>query len=212
VSLWETERVDAYWNHNAAYHAMIVNAAARRPARVLDVGCGEGLLVERLARIGAHVTGVDPDEVSVARARERTATLGNVTLRVAEFLEMPAERASYDLVTFVATLHHMNLERALRRARELLVPGGELFVVGVAARKTPADWVISGLQIPLVRVLNRVHHEARNVGVVVAEPREGLREIRAAAKRELPGVRVRRGLYYRYLLRWRKSAEGPDTR
>jgi SAM-dependent methyltransferase len=202
--------VDGYWNHNAAYHGMIVGVAGRRPGRVLDVGCGEGLLVERLAGVARHVTGVDPDTAAVARARERTQPLDNVTLRVDEFLKMPVERASYDLVTFVATLHHMDPAPALRRARGLVAPGGELLIVGVSARKTPADWIISGLQLPAVRVLSRWHREVRNVGVVVTEPTESLRDIRAIARRELPGARIRRGLYYRYILRWRNTCNEPD--
>jgi SAM-dependent methyltransferase len=210
-ALWETQLVDAYWNHNAAYHARIVAVARRRPGRVLDVGCGEGLLVARLAGVARHVTGVDPDAAAVARAGERTGPLDNVTLLVDEFLAMPARRASYELVTFVATLHHMELAPALRRARELLAPGGELFVVGVSARKTPADWIISGLQAPVVRVLSRWHREARNVGVVVAEPTASLRDIRAIARRELPGVRIRRGLYFRYILRWSDTANRADA-
>jgi hypothetical protein len=84
---------------------------------------------------------------------------------------MPAERASYELITFIATLHHMDLAPALRRARELVAPGGELFIVGVSARKTPTDWIISGLQVSVVRVLSRWRREVRNIGVVVAEPR-----------------------------------------
>ncbi len=209
----ETQRVEVYWNHNAAYHDKIVAAAAGRPGRVLDVGCGEGLLVQRLAGVARHVTGVDPDPNAIAQARERTATLDNVTLRVEEFLNMPAEPASYDLVTFVATLHHMDLTDALRRARRLLAPGGELFVVGVSASKSPIDWLISGLQLPVVRVLSRGHHEVRDVGGVVAEPAASLREIRATARRELSGVRIRRGLYYRYILRWRNGEviNDPDT-
>jgi 2-polyprenyl-3-methyl-5-hydroxy-6-metoxy-1,4-benzoquinol methylase len=66
---WQTQTVDVYWNHNAAYHDKIVDAATRRPGRVLDVGCGEGLLVQRLARVARHVTGVDPDATAIARAR-----------------------------------------------------------------------------------------------------------------------------------------------
>ena len=65
-----------------------------------------------------------------------------------------------------------------------------------------------------MRALGRVRGERRDVGVAVAEPRESLREIRATARRELPGVRVRRGLYYRYILRWRRPAaaiEGDDA-
>jgi hypothetical protein len=84
--------------------------------------------------------------------------------------------------------------------------------VGVSARKTPTDWIISGLQVPVVRVLSRWHREVRNIGVVVAEPTESLRDIRAIARRELPGVRIRRGLYYRYIRRWRNTANEPDTR
>ena len=137
--VWNTELVEAYWNHNAAYHGTIVALARRRPGRILDVGCGEGLLVERLAHVAPHVTGVDPDAAAIARAHERAATLTNVTLHVADFLAMPAEPAGYDLITFVATIHHMDLAGALRRARELLLPGGELYVVGVAANRSAAD-------------------------------------------------------------------------
>ena len=97
--------MDDYWNHNAAYHDAIAAAARRRRGRVLDVGCGEALLVQRLARVARRVTGVDRDPAAIARAHERTAALANVTLRLDDFLEMPAEPASYDLITFVARLH-----------------------------------------------------------------------------------------------------------
>jgi SAM-dependent methyltransferase len=40
--------------------------------RVLDAGCGEGYLCRKLARLGAHVTGVDYSEEMLAMARERT--------------------------------------------------------------------------------------------------------------------------------------------
>jgi hypothetical protein len=36
---------DEYWNHNTAYHAWLVNIAARHRGHVLDVGCGEALPV-----------------------------------------------------------------------------------------------------------------------------------------------------------------------
>lgn len=40
--------VDEYWNHNTAYHAWLIDITARHRGHVLDVGCGEGLLVRRL--------------------------------------------------------------------------------------------------------------------------------------------------------------------
>jgi len=111
---------------------------------------------------------------------------------------------SYDLITFVASLHHLDLTAAIQKARSLLRPGGELIVVGLSANHTVADWAVSALQLPLVRLSGWMHHEARDIGVAAVPPRESLPEIRAVAERELPRARIRRGLYYRYLLRWEK--------
>ncbi len=172
---------------------------------VLDVGCGEGLLIQRLSSISASVTGIDPDNAAVARARSRISGLPNVTVEEAGFFEYGAKERSYDLETFVASLHHLNLTAALRRARSLLRPGGEIIVVGLSANKAAADWVVSGLQLPLVRLASWMHHETRDIGLVAIAPRDSLREIRAVVQHELPGARFRRGLYYRYLLRWKKT-------
>jgi hypothetical protein len=56
-----------------------------------------------------------------------------------------------------------------------------------------------------VRSGSKLHHETRDIGVVTAHPRENLGEIRRVADEVLPGADVRRGLYYRYLLRWRRT-------
>jgi hypothetical protein len=59
--------------------------------------------------------------------------------------------------------------------------------------------------VPPARVSGWLHRETRSIGVPVANPRESLAEIRAVAADVLPNARIRRGLYYRYLLRWRLS-------
>jgi hypothetical protein len=84
-----------------------------------------------------------------------------------------------------------------------LAPGGEIAVVGLSANKTLADWVWAAGCVPLARLGSSRHKEARNIGVPVTEPRESLAEIRAIADDPLPNASIRRGLYYRYLLRWR---------
>ncbi|MFC7450379.1 class I SAM-dependent methyltransferase [Rhodococcus daqingensis] len=194
-----------YWNHNSAYHDWIVGIATQHRGDVLDVGCGDGLLAQRLSPVSATVTGIDMDPSATVRARARTSGLANVSIDTVGFDEHVGVDASYDVVTFVAALHHLDLRSSLRRARSLLRPGGELVVVGLSANTTPSDWVLSALQVPVVRVASWWHGEARDIGVVTAEPREGLREIRAIADQEVPGARIRRGLYYRYLLRWRRG-------
>lgn len=203
----------SYWNHNAAYHPWIERHARPHSGSLLDVGCGEGLLLQRLSSVCATVVGVEIDDASVRRARARLAGIDNATVVQGDFIKDDFTDHSdngagrhFDVITFVASLHHLPLEATLVRAKDLLAPGGVLLVVGLAARATALDWVLSGLAIPVVRTANILHHEVRNPGVPVAPPRESLREIRSAARAILPGVRIRRALYYRYLLCWTKPA------
>lgn len=90
--------------------------AGRR--RVLDVGCGNGLLARRLAADGCEVTGLD-------RSLKKTEPTGSVRFVEADFLGFG--EAPFDALVFSASLHHLfPLERALESADRLLRPGGLL--------------------------------------------------------------------------------------
>ncbi|WP_407558643.1 class I SAM-dependent methyltransferase [Mycobacterium paraintracellulare] len=199
----EYAKHDDYWNHNSAYHPWLVGLAARRHGDVLDVGCGEGLLAQRLAAVSRRVVGIDADPISVWRAAQRLQPIGNATVEHARFEDLDEAERRYDLITFVASLHHLPLRDALHKARQMLRPAGQLAVVGLSANKSIADWVWAGLCVPGARVGGLLHRETRDIGVPVADPREGLDEIRRVAADVLPGAVVRRGLYYRYRLLWR---------
>lgn len=195
----------SYWNHNTAFHGELVAAARRRGGRVLDVGCGDGLLLERLAAVAREVVGIDPDPVAVARARSRVGAdawvLGHGLLD-----DDVRDLGQFDTVCSVATLHHVPLRPALRRLGELVAPGGELRVVGLAATRSAVDRAVSGLQVLPVRVVDAVRGAQGDVGVRVVDPAESLAEVRAAAAELLPGARTRRRLYYRYTLTWARPA------
>jgi SAM-dependent methyltransferase len=194
-----------YWNHNTAYYPFIVEAARDLDGDVLDVGCGEGLLVELLASVSRSVTGVDSDPYAVMRARARIKGVSNARVDEGNFMEVYLEHGSYDLVTMVATLHHLDFEETISRVRSLLRPGGKLLVIGLSANKSIGDWALSGATLPVVRLLSHVHAEHRDIQVVTTAPIQNLREIRAIAGRLLPGCKIRRGLYYRYILNWTKA-------
>jgi SAM-dependent methyltransferase len=84
--------------------------------RVLDVGCGNGLLARRLAQGGLDVTALDR---SLQRV-ERTAGLRYVEADFLDFEDVP-----YDALVLSASLHHLfPLSRALDTAHRLLRPGG----------------------------------------------------------------------------------------
>ena len=199
------------WNHNAHYHPVVMEAIPGRCDSALDVGCGTGLLTRKLSIAVPHVTGVDKDEQSIAVARSRAGS-ANVEYRWGDFLDLPLESGSFDLVTSVASLHHMNSSDALTRMRELVRPAGALVIIGLARDGwSPASLA---LEVPAV-VVNRVqlfrHRASRRNGPAGAEykppviwpPAETYQEIRALAWL-LPGMRYRRHLYWRYSIRWQK--------
>ncbi|EUA29317.1 methyltransferase domain protein [Mycobacterium intracellulare] len=144
----EYAKHDDYWNHNSAYHPWLVGLAARRHGDVLDVGCGEGLLAQRLAPVSRSVVGLDADPISVWRAAQRLQPIGNASVEHARFEDLDGAERRYDLITFVASLHHLPLRDALHKARQMLRPAGQLAVVGLSANKSIADWVWAGLCVP----------------------------------------------------------------
>jgi len=191
-----------YWNHNTAYHPWVIDMARRVRGDVLDVGCGDGLLAQRLAPVSRSVTAIDPDAAAVQRAANRLAHCANVTVSNGDFQTFDAGARRFDLITFVASLHHMDLRAALTRARGLLTPTGAIAVVGLSANKSLWDWVWSVGSVLPVWLGSRLHRETPDIGVVIADPCESLGEIRRVADDVLPGVSVRRALYFRYLLQW----------
>src|SRR6185437_3542544 len=102
-------------------------------ARVLDVGCGGGLLCEALSRAGATVTGIDmaPAMIEVARlhACESTLSIEYHQASAEQYAAEHADGAPFDVITCMELIEHVpspaNLFAAFAR---LLRPGGELFV------------------------------------------------------------------------------------
>lgn len=197
-----------YWNHNTAFHPELLAAVPGHRATVLDVGCGDGFLVQKLADTAQSVTGIDPDVEAVDQARLRLVDVPNADVIRGDFLTSPklAEQR-FDLIVCVATLHHLPLAPALERMRDLLAPGGRLRIVGLAANKSIAEWLVSGALIVPVRLMSMLHRESNYPGMTTAQPKESLNEIRETAKILLPGCRIRRRFYYRYTLHWTKPSE-----
>ena len=96
-------------------------------ARVLDVGCGGGLLCEALARAGATVTGIDlaPGMIDVARLHAAEQGL-DITYNVVSAEEVSG---GFDVVTCMEMLEHVpDPERMTATLAGLVKPGGAVFV------------------------------------------------------------------------------------
>jgi len=118
-----------------------------RQGRVLDVGCGGGQTIRRLASLVTvgRVDGVDYAPASVAIATETNATLiqsGRVTVQQASVAHLPFADRTFDLVTAVETHYYWpEFQNSLREVGRVLRPGGQFMIVAETYRGRRSDWL-----------------------------------------------------------------------
>jgi 2-polyprenyl-6-hydroxyphenyl methylase/3-demethylubiquinone-9 3-methyltransferase len=108
----------------------IATRSAVQGCRVLDVGCGGGILCESLARLGANVTGIDLAADSIRVALEHAAAEGlTIDYRTAAVERLAAEEpASFDIVTCLELLEHVpQPDATIDACARAVKPGGAVF-------------------------------------------------------------------------------------
>jgi SAM-dependent methyltransferase len=100
--------------------------ALQRKDTALEIGCGSGFFLRELKHFGfAHVFGVEPSEDSVAKAGDLRNEISTGFFEEAEY-----ERNTFDLICCFQTLDHViDPAGVLRKAYELLRPGGVLYII-----------------------------------------------------------------------------------
>ncbi len=98
--------------------------------RVLDVGCGGGLVCEPLARLGARVTGIDPlpSNIDAANAHARAQNLA-IAYRVASAEDLVVAGERFDAVLALEVVEHVpDVDAFLAELAQLTRPGGLLLL------------------------------------------------------------------------------------
>ncbi|OIQ00612.1 MAG: bifunctional 3-demethylubiquinol 3-O-methyltransferase/2-polyprenyl-6-hydroxyphenol methylase [Zetaproteobacteria bacterium CG2_30_46_52] len=151
-------------------------------AKVLDVGCGGGLLAEGMAKRGADVTGVDrsPKALNVARLHAEQA---NVSV---DYQENDAETwalthaETYDAVTCLEVLEHVpDVPRAIAACASMLKPGGLFFFATL--NRTPISYIkaIIGAEYVMGWLPKGTHQYNKFI-----KPNEMIRAVRQAGLNE----------------------------
>jgi len=122
--------------------------------RVLDVGCGGGILSESFAEAGCQVSGIDPASASLKTARTHAAQSGlKIHYQQASGEAIPFPSNHFDIVTCCDVLEHVNdLSQVLRELARVAKPGAPLFFDTI--NRSPKAFVANifiAQQFPLTR-------------------------------------------------------------
>ncbi len=206
------------WEHNSHYHRYLLQHIPANCKQALEIGCGVGQFVRLLATKAQDVLALDLSPEMIRIARERSTGYKHIDYQVADLLQQEYQPEQFDCIVSIATLHHLPLEETLIKLKKMLAPGGVLIILDLYQQQ-PLDL----LTAPLAIIASRVMQYIKNGRVSPAE-RQAAREawerhavhdtymtisqIRQIASRTLPEdkerVRIRKHLFWRYSLIWKK--------
>ena len=162
-----------------------------RGARVLDVGCGGGLLSEPLAQRGAHVVGIDASRGNVVAAQRHAASQGvTVDYRLGEPHEVLRPAELFDVVLALEVVEHVeDVAAFVGTAARHVAPGGLLLASTIDRTWKSFVFAIVGAEYVL-RMLPRGTHQwqrfVRPCELAAAAAGAGLQQIDLRGMRYLP--------------------------
>ena len=176
-----------------------------RDARVLDVGCGAGLLSEAMAAAGAQVTGIDLAEDLIAAGRAHAEETGvAVDYRCVSTRDYANDHAGeFDIVTCMEMLEHVPEPHVVvDDCARLLRPGGAAFFSTI--NRSPKAWVlaIAGAEYVLGLLPQGTHDYAKLI-----RPSE----LAAWARASRLDVREIAGMHYNPFLHTARLTARPDV-
>ena len=164
--------------------------------QVLDVGCGGGILSDAMARVGAHVTGIDlaTKSLKVAQLHALETQTPNVNYREVSAEAMAAEKpASFDVLTCMEMLEHVPDPASVVKACATLVkPGGWVFFSTLNRNPKSFLFAILGAEYVLNLLPKGTHEYAKFI-----KPSELAADCRAAGL----DLQATKGLQYNPITR-----------
>lgn len=123
-----------------------------RGCRMLEIGCGRGVGLARLADLcaPAKLAGIDIDATLIEIAKARMAHFGLAAeLYVGDVRDLPFEDASFDVVVDFGTCYHIDEPvAALREVARVLAPGGQFIHESPLAQLIAHPWRTAGRSLP----------------------------------------------------------------
>lgn len=168
---------------------------ARAKCKLLDIGCGGGLLAEEFARVGFEVTGIDPAPETIETARAHAVASGlAIDYQTGSGEHLPFPEGSFDHVACCDVLEHVDdVDSVIGEVARVLRPGGlffydtinRTFISKIAIIKVMQEWPSTAFAAPDTHVWERF---IKPVELVTLFERHGLEhsEMRGIMPRRNP--------------------------
>jgi ubiquinone/menaquinone biosynthesis C-methylase UbiE len=205
---------DEGWNHNAHYHEYLMGQIPERCGQILEIGCGTGEFSRLLARRAEKVLAVDLSPQMIRLARERSQLYPNIDFVVGDVMACQLADNQFDCVATLTTIHHLPAEAVLRKISKALKPGGVFVGLDLYQRANLTDLFFDVVAYPAnlfltliktgkprpPRAVREAYAEHGKTDTYLTLPR--VERICADA---LPGAVLRRHLFWRYSIIWKKE-------
>lgn len=205
------------WNHNTHYHSYLMGQIPEQCPQVLEIGCGRGGFTRLLAQRAERVLAIDLSSQMIRLARERSRLYPNIEFVTGDVMAYQFPDGQFDCVATLATLHHLPTETILRKIRRALKPGGVFVCLDLYQRANFRDLFFDGvayatnLFLRLIKTgkprpsskMREAYAEHGKTDTYLTLP-----QVERMCADILPGALVRRHLFWRYSIVWKKEIEG----
>lgn len=206
---------DNEWNHNNHYHSFLLkHLPSSSELDALEIGCGTGNFSRLLAQRFRRVLAIDLSPRTIEIAKEQSHQYDNIDFQVADVMTSQFSASQFGCVVSIATLHHLPLEPMLYKIKESLNTDGVLLVLDLLKTESVGDFTTTLMSVPaniIFKLLkNGRIHESAEVRAAWAEHGRTdeyltLSQVRQACAASLPKAQIKRHLFWRYSIVWKKA-------
>jgi 2-polyprenyl-3-methyl-5-hydroxy-6-metoxy-1,4-benzoquinol methylase len=203
-----------YWDHNQQYQPYLLSQIDEPKEYGLDIGCGTGELTDKLVKYCKHVVGIDISTrmIEEAKKRHNKDNIEFITNDIDKYFS--STQRTFDVVISIATFHHLDMEKVLKSINSKLNKGGILLILDLYKQHSLYEQILSVVATicnPIMYLIKRRSlfntEEERNAWEdhFKYDKYTTIEEIREIAKKELGQISIKRHLFWRYSLVYRKE-------
>ena len=166
-----------------AYYDLIKKKVSNRK-KILDVGCGDGGLIKYLINPYNEIVGIDPSNDCIRKSINDVESDENIKYYCTSF-------ENY---------------YPINEAKDLLNKDEILIIIGLYKPSTLLDWTIELLRVIPCSISSFLHKNKPSevIGIPTSYDFPQMSKVRSIIRKNLPGAKLRLGLYYRFILTWTK--------